>query len=70
MLKNIILLIIVLSVFYGAYLLVNEFVSSAGKKADNSLSLPQIGVILKDTKDIQKKSEEKVQKYNDQMFDE
>lgn len=70
MLKNLILFIIVVSIFYGAYLFFNQFISNARRNAEESISVPQIGVIMKGAKGLQKKSEDNVKKYDDPSYDE
>lgn len=65
MLKNIILFIIIVFIFFGAYKFVNQFTTTAKRKADESLSVPEIGTIIKGTKGLKKTSEENLKKYDD-----
>ncbi|MGH7885376.1 MAG: hypothetical protein ACRENO_06740 [Thermodesulfobacteriota bacterium] len=65
MIKKIILFIIVISIFAGAYKFVIQFTTTAQRKAEESLSVPQIGAIIKGAKGLKKTSEENVQKYDD-----
>lgn len=68
MLKNIILFIIVVSLFYGAYKFYDKFTYTAQRKASESITVPRIGVIIKGAKGLQEQSEENVRKHESEDY--
>ncbi|NIP30926.1 MAG: hypothetical protein GTO02_14065 [Candidatus Dadabacteria bacterium] len=65
MLKKIILIIIILILLFFSYKAINNFRQHVQRQGDQSLSLKDIGKVMKDVKGLKEQRKRNVKEYNE-----